>query len=64
MADVDSKSVYLKSSSTVSQQPWKWSVAGHELHQGARKLDQQCDKLAKIRERWQRVHTCGTELEL
>ena len=35
MGDEDSKSVYLKKTSTVSPQPWKWSVAGHDLSLGA-----------------------------
>ena len=64
MGDLDSKSVYLKNTLTALRQPWKWSVVDRELSQGARNLDQQWDKLAKIREHWERAITRDTELEL
>ena len=64
MGDEDSKSVYLKNTLTALRHPWKWSVVERELSQGARMLDQQWDKLAKIREHWERTITQDTELEL
>ena len=42
---------------TVLRQPWKWLVVDREPSQGARNLDQQWVKLAKIREHWERVIT-------
>ena len=52
MADGESKTVYLKNILTALRQQWKWSVAGHELSQGARKQDQPWDKFARSRECW------------
>ena len=54
---MDSKFAYLKSTLTALQQQWKWSVAGHELFQGARKLDQQWGELARNTECWERPST-------
>ena len=64
MADGDSKSVYLKNTLTALRHQWKWSVAGHELSQGASNLDQPWDKLARSRECWERAITRDTELEV
>ena len=63
VADEDSKFAWLQNSSTVSQQQWKWSVAGGELLQDARRLVTQRDTLAKSRGSWERPNTRGTELE-
>ena len=62
--DGDSRSAHLKNTLTVLRQPWKWLLVDREPSQSARNLDQQRDKLAKIREHWERTITRDTELEL
>ena len=54
----------LKNTLTALRQPWKWLVVDRKPSQGGRNLDQQWDKLAKIREHWERTITRDTELEL
>ena len=47
----------LQNTSTVSQQQWKWSVAGHELSQGGTKLDHRGSS-------WPRAENPGSERPL
>ena len=49
---------------TALRHPWKWLVVHREPSLRTRNLDQHWDKLAKIREHWERMITRDTELEL